>query len=78
MGYPWAHDIGSSAGSNEANTAQNPYNFGAEYGNNNFDIRHSANFAALYDLPVGRGKRFGKDMEFRLVGFAIEKPVYCG
>jgi hypothetical protein len=60
--YTWAHDIGTSAGSNEANTAQNPYNFGMELGNNNFDIRHSANFAALYDLPVGRGKRFGKDM----------------
>ena len=53
--YTYAHSIGSSGGSNEANTAQNPYDLGAECGNNNFDVRHSANFAALYDLPFGRG-----------------------
>lgn len=60
--YTYAHDIGDSGGSNEANTAQNPYNFRADWGNNNFDIRHSANFAALYDLPFGRTKLFGKNM----------------
>ncbi len=59
--YTYAHDIGTSGGSNEANTAQNPFSFAAERGNNNFDIRHSANFAALYDLPFGRAKRWGKN-----------------
>ena len=57
--YTYAHSIGDSGGSNEANTAQNPYNLAAERGNNNFDVRHSANIAALYDLPFGRAKRFG-------------------
>jgi hypothetical protein len=57
--YNWAHSIGDTAGSNEANTAGNPYNFGADYGNNNFDIRHSVNFTALYQLPFGRSQRFG-------------------
>ncbi|MCC6393974.1 MAG: TonB-dependent receptor [Bryobacterales bacterium] len=56
--YTYGHDIGNSAGSNEANTAQSPYDFGLERGNNNFDIRQSANFAMLYDLPFGRGKKF--------------------
>src|SRR5262249_34451598 len=56
--YSWAHSIGDSGGSNEANTAGNPYNFQADRGNNNFDIRQSFNLTALYDLPFGRGKKF--------------------
>ena len=51
--YTWGHSIGNSAGSNEANTAGNPYNFRADYGNNNFDIRQSLNLDVLYDLPLG-------------------------
>jgi hypothetical protein len=57
--YTWAHTIGDSNGSNEANTAGNPFSFGADYGNNNFDIRQSMNIDALYELPFGRGKQFG-------------------
>lgn len=57
--YTYGHDIGNSAGSNEANTAQSPYDFSLERGNNNFDIRQSANFAVLYELPFGRGKKYG-------------------
>lgn len=57
--YTWGHSIGNSAGSNEANTAGNPFDFGADHGNNNFDIRQSLNVDALYELPFGRGRRFG-------------------
>ncbi len=57
--YTWGHSIGTSAGSNEANTAGNPYNFGADYGNNNFDIRQSLNLDLLYDLPFGKSRKFG-------------------
>lgn len=59
--YTWGHSIGNSAGSNEANTAGNPFNFGADYGNNNFDIRQSLNLDVLYDLPYGKGRHFGND-----------------
>jgi len=59
--YGWAHSIGDSGGSNEANTAGNPFNFAADRGNNNFDIRHSFNMTALYDLPVGKGKKYMKN-----------------
>jgi outer membrane receptor protein involved in Fe transport len=55
--YTWAHSIGNSGGSNEANTAGNPYDFNADHGSNNFDIRHSFNLSALYDLPFGKGKK---------------------
>ncbi len=59
--YTWGHSIGNSAGSNEANTAGNPFNFGADYGNNNFDIRQSLNVDVLYDLPYGKGRHFGSN-----------------
>jgi hypothetical protein len=57
MQYTWAHSIGNSGGSNEANTAGNPFDFNADHGSNNFDIRHSFNLTALYDLPFGKGKK---------------------
>jgi hypothetical protein len=60
--YTWGHSIGDTAGSNEANTAGNPYDFGADRGNNNFDIRQSFNFTTLYQLPFGHGKRFGNSL----------------
>ena len=64
LGAQWTygHSIGNSGGSNEANTATNPYNFKADRGNNAFDVRHSANISALYELPFGRGHQFGSGM----------------
>ncbi|HEY7212374.1 MAG TPA: hypothetical protein VH477_19015, partial [Bryobacteraceae bacterium] len=67
--YTWAHSIGTSAGSNEANTAGNPFNFATERGNNNFDIRHSLNVDALYELPFGRGRRFASNLSKPLDAF---------
>ena len=56
--YQFGKSVGNTQGSNEAQTAQNPYSFAEEFGNNTFDIRHSGNITALYELPVGKGKRF--------------------
>jgi hypothetical protein len=56
--YTWAHNIGNTGGSNEANTASNNFNFNADRGNNTFDVRHSFNFSSLYELPFGKGRRF--------------------
>jgi hypothetical protein len=56
--YQFGKSFGNTQGSNEANTAQNPSSFEEEFGNNTFDIRHSANFTALYELPFGKGRRF--------------------
>jgi hypothetical protein len=60
--YTWAHSIGNSGGSNEANTSGNPFDFGADRGNNNFDVRHSLNIDALYELPFGHGRRFAGNL----------------
>ncbi len=56
--YVWGHSIGTTQGSNEANTTQDPFNFEDERGNNTFDVRHSANLSVLYELPFGKGKRY--------------------
>jgi hypothetical protein len=60
LGAQWTygHSIGNTAGSNEANTAMNPYNFAMDYGNNAFDIRHSANVSAMYELPFARNNKY--------------------
>lgn len=56
--WTWAHSIGNTGGSNEAQTAANPLDFSMDRGNNAFDVRHSFNASALYDLPIGKGHRW--------------------
>ncbi|HMG02349.1 MAG TPA: carboxypeptidase regulatory-like domain-containing protein [Edaphobacter sp.] len=56
--YTWAKELGTSSGSNEATTAQNPYNLRTEYGRGTFDIRHTLNATLLYDLPFGHAKTY--------------------
>lgn len=60
--WTYGHSIGNTGGSNEANTATQPLNFRADRGNNAFDVRHSANVSAMYELPFGRGRRFGSSI----------------
>jgi hypothetical protein len=50
--WTYGHSIGNTGGSNEAQTTQNPFNFGQDRGNNAFDVRHSMNASVLYQLPV--------------------------
>ena len=56
--WTWAHSIGNTAGSNEAVTAASPYDFSLDRGNNTFDVRHSFNVNALYELPFAKGNRY--------------------
>jgi hypothetical protein len=56
--WSWSHSLGNTGGSNEAQTAQNPFNFEYDRGNNAFDVRHSMNVTALYEIPVGKSRRF--------------------
>jgi hypothetical protein len=63
--WTWGHSIGNTGGSNEANTAHNPYNFAMDRGNNAFDIRHSANVSAMYELPFAKD---GSKLVQRLAG----------
>ncbi len=56
--HTWGRSIGNSQGSNEALTSANNYSFAADYGNNLYDVRHSLNATALWEIPVGAGKHF--------------------
>lgn len=60
--WTWARDIGNTGGSNDARTSANNYDFGADYGNNNSDVRHSFNLSSLYELPFGRGRRYASNL----------------
>jgi hypothetical protein len=57
--WTYGHSIGNTAGSNEAQTAFNPYDFNMDHGNNAFDVRHSGNATALWEVPFGKGRQFG-------------------
>ncbi len=73
--WTWAHSIGNTGGSNEAQTQANPFDFSLDRGNNAFDIRHSFNASALYELPIGTGRRYlrdaGKALQMLLGGWEI-------
>lgn len=59
--YSWAHGYGTSQGSNEATTVQDPFCFDCERGDGPADIRHYGYVNALYDLPFGKGRPFAHE-----------------
>src|SRR6266540_1403589 len=67
--YTFSKSFGNTSGSNEARTTAQPFggtprpsgdinNYEADRGYNNFDVRHTFNLSAVYDLPIGKGKAF--------------------
>ncbi len=56
--YTFGRSVGTTAGSNEARTSAQLENFEADRGYNNFDVRHTFNLSALYELPFGKGKQY--------------------
>jgi hypothetical protein len=42
--------------------AQSPYNLSTEYGPTGQDVRNALNFTLVYDLPLGRGRKYGANM----------------
>ncbi|MEN6535605.1 MAG: carboxypeptidase regulatory-like domain-containing protein [Bryobacteraceae bacterium] len=56
--WTWGHSLGNTGGSNEAQTQADPFNFERDRGNNAFDVRHSLNASAMYELPIGKGRKY--------------------
>jgi hypothetical protein len=60
--YTFSRSFGNTSGSNEARTAANNASaigeFDYDLGYNNFDVRHAFNLSAVYDLPLGKGKKY--------------------
>ncbi|HMJ25550.1 MAG TPA: carboxypeptidase regulatory-like domain-containing protein [Pyrinomonadaceae bacterium] len=59
--YSFSRSFGNTSGSNEARTAANNARalneFDYDQGYNNFDVRHTFNLSALYNLPFGKGTK---------------------
>jgi hypothetical protein len=63
--YTWSHALANSNTplSGSANLgAPDPTNFASQYSSASWDIRHSFTSAFNYDIPFGKGKRFGGNM----------------
>jgi hypothetical protein len=83
--YTFSRSFGITSGSNESRTAAVPFggtprpsgdtnNYAADLGYNSFDVRHTFNFSAVYDLPFGKGKRY----DFGSVGNTILGNIEIG
>jgi hypothetical protein len=49
--YTWSHTLDVSSDSNNGGAPMNPYNWRADYGNSNWDIRHRFITSFVYDIP---------------------------
>ncbi|HEY4764965.1 MAG TPA: TonB-dependent receptor [Candidatus Sulfotelmatobacter sp.] len=61
--YVWSHflddqDSAGWGGRGGTQDFQNSYDYAANYGNSNFDVRNALKGSLVYQLPVGKGKRF--------------------
>ena len=52
--YTWAHDLDVTTDSNGGGSPLNPYNWRADYGNSNWDIRHRFVASFNYEIPFFR------------------------
>jgi hypothetical protein len=63
LGYTWSRALDNSGGTfvgeaDRGNDFQNSYNLNAEWGLAGQDIRHRFVVSYVYELPLGKGKRF--------------------
>jgi Carboxypeptidase regulatory-like domain/TonB-dependent Receptor Plug Domain len=59
LGY---YGAGGGAAASQSAYWQDSYNGGADYGPAYFDVGHLFSFSGYYDLPFGRGRRWGAGM----------------
>jgi carboxypeptidase family protein/TonB-dependent receptor-like protein len=56
--YTWSHDLDISSDSNDGGYPVNAYNWRADYGNSNWDIRHRFVSSVIYELPALKGSNW--------------------
>ncbi len=63
--YTWSKSIDDASNffssTGDPNFPQNSYNFAAERGRSNFDVRHRLSFSYSYALPFGKGREYLAD-----------------
>ncbi|MGH8247201.1 MAG: hypothetical protein ACREUU_12320, partial [Gammaproteobacteria bacterium] len=57
VGWTWSRDIGDIRADNSGSGIENPFDRRRDRGPNQASTTHRLNIAAVYDLPVGRGKK---------------------
>ena len=84
--YTWSHAIDDSPGGICGNGAgardcgpDDPLRPELERGNSDTDVRHRFTFANVYDLPLGRGRTYGKELpkavDFFVGGFQFNNII---
>src|SRR5207245_2475410 len=62
VSYTWAKSIDNASNffpsAGDPNYPQNSYDFRAERGRSNFDVRHRLSVSYIYDLPFGKGRKY--------------------
>ena len=56
--YTWSHTLDVTTDSNGGGAPMNPFNWHADYGSANWDIRHRWVTSATYQLPLWQGVKF--------------------
>ncbi len=85
--YVWSHSIDNSPGNfctggTGPSTCgfSNPLRPELDRGNSDFDVRHRFSFASVWELPFGRGRRYGGDMshaaDLVVGGWQLNTDVY--
>ncbi|MCB1018847.1 MAG: TonB-dependent receptor, partial [Acidobacteria bacterium] len=76
MNYTWQKALDGQSSLAESQKTQDPFNRRNDYGRSSWDIRHVFVFAYVYELPFGRGRKFGGDfskpVDFLLGGWSLE------
>lgn len=72
--YTYSHSLDNASGLQTSNTyggafIENAIRPNDNYANSDFDIRHIINMNFIYQMPFGRGKRFGSNMNRGLDAF---------
>ncbi|HKW17278.1 MAG TPA: TonB-dependent receptor [Terriglobales bacterium] len=91
LNYTYSKSLTDSSGNySVSNTSfnglsvQNGYDLNADYGPSAMDIRHNLNFVGVYELPFGRGRTYGSNVNGFLDGvlggwkFATSAILYSG
>ncbi len=59
--YTWSHTLDVSTDSNGGGAPMNPFNWGADYGNANWDLRHRWVTSFTYQLPLWQGAHYAME-----------------
>ena len=74
--YTWQKSLDGQSSLAESSKTQDPFNRRADYSRSTWDINHVFNFAYLYELPFGKGRKWGanwaKASDLVLGGWSVE------